>query len=209
MTIARVNGSNDAKRIASLEATGDSVYETFDVYYPLFFPPQIRRLCPVDAPPRQGEPRNRRSRPFEGAPNLPERIPRPSPSIFAATRVATTVGMKSESGSSLPNFGFLRANALSATGRCQSILPSLSIPGTQVSRIGTTPPSSFRTHAPLAEVPYFALIRFDDDPASDVIHPEGKPLRGGVYVPIGAEHSFTTFQFAQSIQQNRLRLVVG
>ena len=38
LTIARADGSNDAKRIASLEVTGDSVYETFDVYFPMFFP---------------------------------------------------------------------------------------------------------------------------------------------------------------------------
>lgn len=38
LTIARSDGSNDAKRIASLNVTGDSVYETFDVYFPMFFP---------------------------------------------------------------------------------------------------------------------------------------------------------------------------
>ncbi len=38
MTVARADGSNDAKRIASLEVTGDSVYETFDIYFPMFFP---------------------------------------------------------------------------------------------------------------------------------------------------------------------------
>ena len=38
MTIARADGANDAKRIASLQVTGDSNYEAFDVYFPLFFP---------------------------------------------------------------------------------------------------------------------------------------------------------------------------
>ncbi len=38
LTIARADGSNDAKRIASLEVSGDSLYETFDIYFPLFFP---------------------------------------------------------------------------------------------------------------------------------------------------------------------------
>ncbi len=38
MTIARADGSNDAKRVAYLEVTGDSKYEAFDVYFPLFFP---------------------------------------------------------------------------------------------------------------------------------------------------------------------------
>ncbi len=38
MTIARADGSNDAKRVAYLEVTGDSIYEAFDVYFPMFFP---------------------------------------------------------------------------------------------------------------------------------------------------------------------------
>ncbi|MFN7992224.1 MAG: S41 family peptidase [Bryobacteraceae bacterium] len=38
MTIARADGANDAKRIAQLAVTGDSEYETFDLYHPMFFP---------------------------------------------------------------------------------------------------------------------------------------------------------------------------
>ena len=40
LTIARADGSNESKRIAQLEVTGDSEYETFDLYYPMFFPPR-------------------------------------------------------------------------------------------------------------------------------------------------------------------------
>lgn len=38
MTIARADGANDSKRIAQLAVTGGSEFETFDIYYPLFFP---------------------------------------------------------------------------------------------------------------------------------------------------------------------------
>ena len=38
MLIARADGSNDAKRIAQLAVTGDSEYEAFDLYYPMYFP---------------------------------------------------------------------------------------------------------------------------------------------------------------------------
>ncbi len=38
LTIARADGSNDAKRVASLEFLGGDRYETFDIYFPLFFP---------------------------------------------------------------------------------------------------------------------------------------------------------------------------
>jgi hypothetical protein len=44
MTIARADGSNDAKRIAYLEVTGDSFYEAFDIYFPMFFPATSTRL---------------------------------------------------------------------------------------------------------------------------------------------------------------------
>ena len=43
MTIARADGSNDAKRIAQLEVQGTEKIETFDLFLPLFFP-QIGRL---------------------------------------------------------------------------------------------------------------------------------------------------------------------
>lgn len=38
MTVARADGGNDSKRIAQLAVTGDNDYETFDLYYPMFFP---------------------------------------------------------------------------------------------------------------------------------------------------------------------------
>lgn len=44
MTIARADGANDAKRVASLAVSGDSVYETFDVYFPMFFPQSSPRM---------------------------------------------------------------------------------------------------------------------------------------------------------------------
>lgn len=44
MTVARADGGNDSKRIAQLAVTGDSKYETFDIYYPLFFPTHETRF---------------------------------------------------------------------------------------------------------------------------------------------------------------------
>jgi C-terminal processing protease CtpA/Prc len=38
MTVARADGSNDAKRVAYLQVEGTSEYEAFDIYWPLFFP---------------------------------------------------------------------------------------------------------------------------------------------------------------------------
>ena len=38
ITVARADGSNDAKRVAYLEVLGNDRIEAFDVYFPLFFP---------------------------------------------------------------------------------------------------------------------------------------------------------------------------
>ncbi len=38
LTVARSDGSNDAKRIANMEVNGSDEYEGFDVFYPLFYP---------------------------------------------------------------------------------------------------------------------------------------------------------------------------
>lgn len=38
MQVARADGSNDAKRVSSLEVRGADRWEAFDIYYPLFFP---------------------------------------------------------------------------------------------------------------------------------------------------------------------------
>ena len=44
MTIARADGSNDAKRINYLEVLGENNYEAFDVYFPMFFPQASNRF---------------------------------------------------------------------------------------------------------------------------------------------------------------------
>ena len=38
ITVARADGSNDAKRVSYLEVLGRNDYEAFDVYFPMFFP---------------------------------------------------------------------------------------------------------------------------------------------------------------------------
>ncbi len=39
LTVARADGSNDAKRIALVQVQGLDRYESFDIFYPLLFPP--------------------------------------------------------------------------------------------------------------------------------------------------------------------------
>lgn len=44
LTVARADGNNDAKRVSYLEIAGNSNYEAFDVYYPMFFPLAANRF---------------------------------------------------------------------------------------------------------------------------------------------------------------------
>jgi len=57
LTVARADGSNDAKRVAYLEVTGDSIYEAFDVYFPMFFPQAGTELRLVAELPGENEQR--------------------------------------------------------------------------------------------------------------------------------------------------------
>ena len=41
LRLARADGGNDAKRLALLSVSGEEPYETFDVFFPLLFPPAI------------------------------------------------------------------------------------------------------------------------------------------------------------------------
>lgn len=45
LTVARTDGSNQAKRVSYLEVLGESDYEAFDVYYPMFFPVEGGRFA--------------------------------------------------------------------------------------------------------------------------------------------------------------------
>jgi hypothetical protein len=44
MTVSRADGANDDKRRRNLEVRGEDRYEAFDVYYPMFFPPEGERF---------------------------------------------------------------------------------------------------------------------------------------------------------------------
>jgi hypothetical protein len=44
MSVARADGANDSKRIAQLAVNGDSKYEIFDIYFPMFFPIDTARF---------------------------------------------------------------------------------------------------------------------------------------------------------------------
>ncbi|KGQ20594.1 Peptidase, S41 family [Lysobacter dokdonensis DS-58] len=71
MTIARADGSNDAKRVALLEVQGTETYETFDVYFPLFFPKA--RIAALDIRTPDGDARTVKVGPLSYAQRLAAR----------------------------------------------------------------------------------------------------------------------------------------
>jgi len=266
MTIARADGSNDAKRIAYLNVTGDSIYEAFDVYFPLFFPQKSPSLQLAARRPGETKPLNfdvqALSHEQRIAPIKAREAGRKGGNevLFEWRYLSDGVGYlgmptwavydskwdwKSWINSKLDELAGRNAPALVVDLRGNEggndvgneILKRLVTHDLKVSayrrlvRYRQTPADlnpwldtwdpSFKNWGEAAvelaqtwptapQVPYLALIKYDDDSAGgDVIQPAGEPFRGKVYVLIDSSNSSATFQFAQVVQRNRLGTLVG
>jgi hypothetical protein len=265
LTIARADGSNDAKRIAYLEVTGDSIYEAFDVYFPMFFPPKSTTLQLIARRPGETNPQilNVQALTFEqrispikareagrnggnevlftwkyfsngvaylGMPTwavynsrwdwktwlnskLDELAVKNAPALFVDLR-------GNEGGNDVGNEilkrlvdGDLRIASYRRLVRYRQtpaeLSPYLDTWDPGFKNWGEAAVELPRAWPAAPPVHYFALTKFDDDPGGDVIHPEGKPFHGKVYVLMDASNSSATFQFAQIVQQNKLGTLVG
>lgn len=58
-------------------------------------------------------------------------------------------------------------------------------------------------------VRFYAMVRFEERSSEETIHPSGRPLGGKLYVLIAGNNSSATFQFAQAVQQNKRGKLVG
>ncbi|MES1245996.1 MAG: S41 family peptidase [Acidobacteriota bacterium] len=56
---------------------------------------------------------------------------------------------------------------------------------------------------------FYRLTRYDDDERGSVIKPALPTFKGRVWVLVGASNSSATFELAQTVQQNRLGMLVG
>ncbi len=265
MTIARADGSNDAKRVAYLEVTGDSIYEAFDVYFPMFFPQKSTLLQLVVQRPGETKPLSmtvealtfeQRIAPIkareagrkggndilfdwqyldDGTAYL--RMPTWAlydskwdwktwlnarlDEIAEKNSSALVVDLRGNEGGNdigdeiLKRFvsGDLRISTYRRLVRYRQTPAELD------PYIDTWDPSfkNWRTAAVELEQPwptsppvhYFALTKYDDATGGDVIHPEGKPFHGKLYVLIDPNNSSATFQFARTVQQNKLGTLIG
>jgi len=264
MTVARADGANDAKRIAYLEVSGDSVYEALDVYFPLFFPQESVAMQLVAQRPGEASPQTlavealtfeqriapikQREAGRKGGDDLVfdwkylgdgtayQRTPTWAlynsrwdwktwlnarlDEIAEKNSPALVVDLRGNEGGSDIGGEILKRlvrNDLKVSAYRRLVRyrqtpaeldpcldtrdPSFKNWGTAAAELEQAWPT-----APLGQ--YFALTRYDDA-SGNLIRPVGKPFRGKFYVLIDANNSSATFQFAQTVQQNKLGTLIG
>lgn len=264
MTIARADGSNDAKRIAYLEVSGDSVYEAFDVYFPLFFPQKSVAMQLVEQRPGEAKPQTlevealtfeQRIAPIKAREagrkggdvvvfewkylddgtaylrmptwalydskwdwkpwlnaRLDEISERNSPALVVDLR-------GNEGGNDIGDEilkrlvrNDLRVSAYRRLVRYRQspaeLDPYLDTWDPSFKNWGTAAAELEQPWPTAPPVQYFAVKKYDDA-SGDVIRPVGKPFRGKFYVLIDANNSSATFQFAQTVRQNKLGTLIG
>ena len=263
MTVARADGSNDAKRIAYLDVNGDSVYEAFDVYFPVFSPQKSARMQLVAQRPGEAKPQTlavealtfeQRIAPIKEREagrkggddvvfdwkyledgtaylrmptwplynskwdwktwlnaRLDEIVERNSPALVVDLR-------GNEGGNDIGDEILKRlvGNDLRVSA-CRRLVRYRETPAELDPYLDTLDPSfeNWGTAAAELEQPwpaappvqYFALTKYDDA-SGDAIRPVDRPLRGKLYV-IDANNSSATFEFAQTVQQNKLGTLIG
>ncbi len=264
MTIARADGSNDAKRIALLGVRGDDTYETFDIYFPLLFPVSSPNLFLEVAEPtsRQAHtlavtaltseqrvaPIKDRAAALKGGaepvfewrylPDGSAYLRMPDWSLYdskwdwkawltarldeLATRnpPALVLDLRGNEGGLDVGDAILprlidRQIQVSAMRR---LVRYRKVPADLVSYLHTWDPgfkdwgdTAADLPAPIPTAPpvhYFELARKGDG-GIDTLQPQGRRYSGKVYVLVDANNSSATFNFARTLQQNKLGVLVG
>jgi len=264
MTIARADGSNDARRVAYLEVTGGSMYEAFDVYFPMFFPQKSAAMQLVAQRPGEAKPQplelealtfEQRIAPIkereagrkggdvvvfewkyldDGTAYL--RMPTWAlynskwnwktwlnarlDEIAEKNSPALVVDLRGNEGGDDIGDDILerlvrsdiRVSAYRRLVRYRQtpaeLDPYLDTWDPRFKNWGTAAAELEQPWPTAPPVQYFALTKYDDD-GGNVVRPAGKPFRGKLYVLIDANNSSATFQFAQTVQQNKLGTLIG
>lgn len=255
MTVARADGSNDAKRVAYLEVLGTDRFEAFDVFFPLFFPLRSEKL-------------NLTIRPFGSKNAVPATVDaltyerrlaampaaagaEPDAPAFELTFPKANTAVLRMPGWALYNSKWNWKKFIDdsmddlVSRKTENLIldirgneGGLDIGDAIISRIASADvlltktkryvryqkiPSdlkpyldtwdrSFDDWGKAASDPkdgLYTLTRFDDMVTGNVIRPSGKRYAGRVFVLIGATNSSATFQFARTINANRLGTLIG
>jgi C-terminal processing protease CtpA/Prc len=257
MTVARADGNNDAKRVASLQVEGTSRLEAFDIYWPLFFPssapvvtlrtrdPEEGREQIVQVPPVASKDRVTVLAAAEGAGadrNAPLwefrmledrmgylRMPswvlynsswnwqaylvETFETLLAAGATDLVIDLRGNEGGNDVGDVLVRHLVTAPVPRqaVTRLVRYRRVPEDLVPHLDTWDPSfkDWGSAAIDSTDRFYRLRRDADDDLGAVIAPSPPRFAGRLWVLIGATNSSATFEFAQTVRQNRLGTLVG
>jgi hypothetical protein len=257
LTVARADGNNDAKRVASLQAEGTSRFEAFDIYWPLFFPsaaplvtlrvrgPEGGREETVRVPPvpyadrfasmeaaeatragndpsiwdfrmldeRTGLLRMPSWVLYDSKWNWQRYLEETFRTLVAGGATDLVIDLRGNEGGSDVGDAIVRHLIASPVPRqaVRRLVRYRKVPDDLLPYLDTWDPS-FRNWG-LAAIDstdrFYRLRRDADDDLGGVITPAAPRFPGRLWVLVGATNSSATFEFAQTVRQNRLGKLVG
>ena len=264
MTIARADGSNNAKRVSFLEVTGDSRYEAFDVYFPMFFPQKRVVMKLIAQRPGAAKPQSievdaltfeQRIAPIREMEtgrkggsdvifewryldNGTAYLRMPTWALYDSKwdwktwlnarldevaekhSPALVVDLRGNEGGNDIGDEILKRLVRSdlRVSSYRRLVRYRQIPAELDPYLDTWDPSfknwgtaakDLAQPSPTAPPVHYLTLTNDDDPEGNIIRSEGKPFLGKVYVLIDASNSSATFQFAMTVQRNKLGTLIG
>jgi hypothetical protein len=257
LTIARADGSNNAKRVSYLEVLGENNYEAFDVYYPMFFSPTSKRfelrvkefnatkpktlkvqaltyeqrLAPIKA---EVEGRRNGAEQVWDFKFLDQRtayLRMPTWALFNSKwdwkqfleNAFDRLGGEKTANLIIDLRGNEGGQSIGDVILGRLIKQDLRLEGLRrLVRYRKTPEDlaqyldtwdkSFKDWGESAvdfKDGFYTLKKYDDDKDGNVIKATNRPFEGHTFVLVDASNSSATFEFAQTLQQNKLATLVG
>jgi C-terminal processing protease CtpA/Prc len=256
MTIARADGSNDAKRVSYLEVNGENNYEAFDVYFPMFFPPKNsqfellvkefdspksetinvlaltyeQRLAPIKVAVEARRGGSEQRWDFKYIDDHTAYLRMPTWSLFnskwdwkkfledafdqlTAKKTANLIIDLRGNEGGLSVGDVILSQLIKQNLRLESFkrlvryrkTPDILIPYLD------TWDTSFKDWGASAidfKDGFYTLNRFDDTDGN-IIKASNRPFEGRTFILVDSSNSSATFEFAQTLQQNKLAMLVG
>lgn len=257
MSVARADGNNDAKRVASMQVEGTSRYEAFDIFWPLFFPssdasvtlrvrrpgdnrtqtgsvprvPYAERLAKVEAAQKTGPAKDAPVWEFRALDERMSVLRMPTWALYNsewkwqpyleetfATLVASgatdlVIDLRGNEGGS--DVGDVIVSHLTSVPvprqKVTRLVRYREVPEDLAPYLDTWDPSFKDWGAAAIDSTdrFYRLRRDADDDFGGMIAPALPKFAGRVWVLVGATNSSATFEFAQTMRQNKLGTLVG